>query len=319
MGSILKQVTMGESSSGEGRSRRNSSVAFSDEVEVLGEEDFNSLPDHHTRLPSVINHNVSPSRRKQDYLTRRRPRGVTDRTRHGDARHDQRQQERRGGGSTDRRPRRQNKSKDVRRKRKAASHVGMPDIRITDADHDLNEQYGSDYDEVLHGKWMEEAEQQRTLYETEIQGQQQQQQQQDDIRLDETEEDEKEDEEAKDYTTPTPRENEDTVTLKETYNGILPELQPRKLAWSEEEENDVESDLKEREGYTTDRREESRTQGASKRKKKRKRGSRGRPSSRDETDIEDQDRSKESSGYAKLEVIKEGGGGGCVSHVCGCR
>ncbi|XP_063872960.1 MAP7 domain-containing protein 2-like [Scylla paramamosain] len=282
MGSILKQETLGEPSSGEGRSRRNSSVAFRDEVEVIGEEDFYSLPDRPTRLPAVITHNESPSRRKEDYPTkRRRPRGVTDRMRHGDTRYDQRQQERRGGGPADRRSRRLNKTKDVRRNRKVASHVAMPDIRITDADHDLNELYGSDYDEVLHGMWMEEAEQQRTLYETEIQ----RQQQQDDSRPHEIKEEE--DEEAKDYNIPRSQENEGTMTLKENYNGILPELQPRKLAWSEEE-NDVESDFKDRKGNTTDKRGESRKQGARERKKKRKRGSRSHPSSRDETDIEDQ-------------------------------
>lgn len=280
MGSILKQETAGETRSTERRRRRNS-VVFSDEVEVIGEEDSYSQPNPTTRLPSITTQNVSPLRRKQEFSTkRRRPRGTAERMRNGDTKYDQRHQERWTGGTGNRRPKRLNKAQqDVRRNRGVPTNA-MPDIRITDADEDLNHQYGSDFDEVLHDKWMEEAEQQRTLYEIEFQ------KHHGDSRHEEQLEP-GEDEEAKNYNGSKLLQNEGTVNVNEGYQEALPQLQPRKLAWSEEE-NDAENDFREKEEDTSDRRVESKKQGARERKKKRKRGSRSRPSSRDETDNEDQ-------------------------------
>ena len=282
MESILKQETVGELSSAEGQRRRNSSVVFSDEVEVIGEEHFHLPSNRPTRLPVVITRNVSPARRKQDYSTRRRrSRGATEKIKNWDTKHDQWQHERRGGGAADRRTMRLDKAKqDERRNKEAVPYIAMPDIRITDADKDLNEQYGSGYDEMLHGRWMDEAEHQRTLYEVEFQ------KQQDESHPDDQLEPEV-DEEAKDYNDSRLLKNEDAMNLNEGYQDTLPELQPRKLAWSEEE-NDAENDFKEKEGNTFDQQVKSKKSGRRKRKKKTKQGSRSRQSSRNKTDNEHQ-------------------------------
>lgn len=161
--------------------------------------------------------------------------------------------------------------------------MNMPVIQVTDADEDLNELYGSDLDEVLHGRWMEEAEQQRRLYELEYLRQLE----------DEVQEGHNEhevDEEAKAYDFRLVDE-ESEVELNEGNQGTLSDLQPPKLAWSEEENNVEEGQEGKDEAKFKEekhnRRDELTTQSKQQKKKKSKRKSNDRPSRKEDSKHED--------------------------------